>query len=156
MALFYCRYIFLEYMSPTHALDAIKNADGYKLDKQHTFRVNLFTDFDKWVMFVDVSFLKSRCWSVCECALYSVALSDTWWSVMSGKFQKSSLLKTWWVFESLSGLPPFKLEKKSPTSSLSFLLLPWWVLRSSGFNFAKNLYTPDWKCFSPLQPRLGN
>lgn len=29
----------------------MKNADGYKLDKQHTFRVNLFTDFDKWVSF---------------------------------------------------------------------------------------------------------
>lgn len=42
-----CRYIFLEYMSPSHAVDAVKNADGYKLDKQHTFRVNLFTDFDK-------------------------------------------------------------------------------------------------------------
>lgn len=40
-------YIFLEYASPAHALDAVKNADGYKLDKQHTFRVNLFTDFDK-------------------------------------------------------------------------------------------------------------
>lgn len=42
-----CSYIFLEYASPAHALDAVKNADGYKLDKQHTFRVNLFTDFDK-------------------------------------------------------------------------------------------------------------
>lgn len=40
-------YIFLEYASPTQALEAVKNADGYKLDKQHTFRVNLFTDFDK-------------------------------------------------------------------------------------------------------------
>lgn len=43
------RYTFLEYASPGHALDAVKNADGYKLDKQHTFRVNLFTDFDKYV-----------------------------------------------------------------------------------------------------------
>nr|2KRB_A Chain A, Eukaryotic translation initiation factor 3 subunit B [Homo sapiens] len=33
-------YIFLEYASPAHAVDAVKNADGYKLDKQHTFRVN--------------------------------------------------------------------------------------------------------------------
>lgn len=41
------RYIFLEYLSPNQALEAVKNADGYKLDKQHTFRVNLFTDFDK-------------------------------------------------------------------------------------------------------------
>nr|XP_003226093.1 PREDICTED: eukaryotic translation initiation factor 3 subunit B [Anolis carolinensis] len=46
-------YIFLEYMSPTHAIDAVKNADGYKLDKQHTFRVNLFTDFDKYMTISD-------------------------------------------------------------------------------------------------------
>lgn len=44
-----CSYIFLEYAAPTQALEAVKNADGYKLDKQHTFRVNLFTDFDKYV-----------------------------------------------------------------------------------------------------------
>ncbi|KAK2493774.1 hypothetical protein MC885_019640 [Smutsia gigantea] len=43
----FSKYIFLEYASPAHASDAVKNADGYKLDKQHTFRVNLFTDFDK-------------------------------------------------------------------------------------------------------------
>lgn len=43
----FCRYIFLEYAAPTQALEAVKNGDGYKLDKQHTFRVNLFTDFDK-------------------------------------------------------------------------------------------------------------
>lgn len=43
------RYIFLEYSAPSHAHEAVKNADGYKLDKQHTFRVNLFTDFDKYV-----------------------------------------------------------------------------------------------------------
>uniref|UniRef100_A0A8B9QG11 Eukaryotic translation initiation factor 3 subunit B n=1 Tax=Apteryx owenii TaxID=8824 RepID=A0A8B9QG11_APTOW len=46
-------YIFLEYMSPSHAVDAVKNADGYKLDKQHTFRVNLFTDFDKYMTISD-------------------------------------------------------------------------------------------------------
>uniref|UniRef100_A0A8D0MM24 Eukaryotic translation initiation factor 3 subunit B n=1 Tax=Sus scrofa TaxID=9823 RepID=A0A8D0MM24_PIG len=46
-------YIFLEYAAPAHALDAVKNADGYKLDKQHTFRVNLFTDFDKYMTISD-------------------------------------------------------------------------------------------------------
>ncbi|KAL6082665.1 hypothetical protein STEG23_005865, partial [Scotinomys teguina] len=46
-------YIFLEYASPAHAVDAVKNADGYKLDKQHTFRVNLFTDFDKYMTISD-------------------------------------------------------------------------------------------------------
>ncbi|KAA0706417.1 Eukaryotic translation initiation factor 3 subunit B [Triplophysa tibetana] len=42
-------YIFLEYSAPSHAQEAVKSADGYKLDKQHTFRVNLFTDFDKYM-----------------------------------------------------------------------------------------------------------
>ncbi|KAJ8351022.1 hypothetical protein AAFF_G00160930 [Aldrovandia affinis] len=46
-------YIFLEYTSPNHALEAVKNADGYKLDKQHTFRVNVFTDFDKYMNISD-------------------------------------------------------------------------------------------------------
>uniref|UniRef100_A0A8C5E874 Eukaryotic translation initiation factor 3 subunit B n=1 Tax=Gouania willdenowi TaxID=441366 RepID=A0A8C5E874_GOUWI len=46
-------YIFLEYAAPTQALEAVKNADGYKLDKQHTFRVNLFTDFDKYMNISD-------------------------------------------------------------------------------------------------------
>lgn len=46
-------YIFLEYASPNQALEAVKNADGYKLDKQHTFRVNLFTDFDKYMNISD-------------------------------------------------------------------------------------------------------
>uniref|UniRef100_UPI00398E3F4D eukaryotic translation initiation factor 3 subunit B-like n=1 Tax=Pristiophorus japonicus TaxID=55135 RepID=UPI00398E3F4D len=46
-------YIFLEYSSPACAVDAVKNADGYKLDKQHTFRVNLFTDFDKYMNISD-------------------------------------------------------------------------------------------------------
>ncbi|XP_064814679.1 eukaryotic translation initiation factor 3 subunit B-like [Oncorhynchus masou masou] len=46
-------YIFLEYGAPTQALEAVKNADGYKLDKQHTFRVNVFTDFDKYMSISD-------------------------------------------------------------------------------------------------------
>ncbi|XP_016122896.1 eukaryotic translation initiation factor 3 subunit B-like [Sinocyclocheilus grahami] len=46
-------YIFLEYSAPSHAHEAVKNADGYKLDKQHTFRVNLFTDFDKYMSICD-------------------------------------------------------------------------------------------------------
>ncbi|TRY54818.1 hypothetical protein DNTS_001785 [Danionella cerebrum] len=46
-------YIFLEYSAPSHAHEAVKSADGYKLDKQHTFRVNLFTDFDKYMSISD-------------------------------------------------------------------------------------------------------
>jgi hypothetical protein len=40
---------FIEYSSPIHALEAVKMANGYKLDKLHTFAVNLFSDFDKLV-----------------------------------------------------------------------------------------------------------
>ena len=45
--------MFLEYQNPREAAEAVKNADGYKLDKQHTFQVNLFTDFDKYASIPD-------------------------------------------------------------------------------------------------------
>lgn len=41
------RYVFIEYTSPLHASEAVKMANGYKLDKQHTLQVNIFSDFDK-------------------------------------------------------------------------------------------------------------
>lgn len=41
-------YIFLEYGHPSHAAEAIKVMNNYKLDRQHTFQVNLFTDFSKY------------------------------------------------------------------------------------------------------------
>ncbi|CAD6204988.1 GSCOCG00003087001-RA-CDS [Cotesia congregata] len=41
-------YIFLEYNSPLHAAAAVKATNNYKIDKQHTFKVNLFTDFKKY------------------------------------------------------------------------------------------------------------
>jgi len=41
-------YIFLEYQNPQDAAEAVKATNGYKLDKQHTFSVNLFSDFDKY------------------------------------------------------------------------------------------------------------
>ena len=41
------RYMFIEYSNPTSAADAVKNTNGYKLDKAHTFAVNLFSDYDK-------------------------------------------------------------------------------------------------------------
>lgn len=47
---FFCRYIFLEFQSHHEASEAVKATDGYKLDKQHTFAVNLFSDFDKWAL----------------------------------------------------------------------------------------------------------
>ncbi|XP_023327407.1 eukaryotic translation initiation factor 3 subunit B [Eurytemora carolleeae] len=41
-------YIFLEYSSPDNAEKAVAGMDNYKLDKQHTFLVNLFSDFEKY------------------------------------------------------------------------------------------------------------
>lgn len=41
-------YMFLEFSSPSHAQEAVKMTNGYKLDKQHTFAVNLFSDFDRF------------------------------------------------------------------------------------------------------------
>ena len=41
-------YCFLEF--PTHgdAVEAVKTTQNYKLDKSHTFLVNLFSDFEKY------------------------------------------------------------------------------------------------------------
>ncbi|KAL1494447.1 hypothetical protein ABEB36_010045 [Hypothenemus hampei] len=41
-------YIFLEYSDPSHALEAVNLTNNFKLDKHHTFQVNLFTDFAKF------------------------------------------------------------------------------------------------------------
>ncbi|KAL7638761.1 UNVERIFIED_CONTAM: hypothetical protein RMT77_010294 [Armadillidium vulgare] len=41
-------YIYLEYKDKASAEDAVKKRNNYKLDKQHTFICNLFTDFDKY------------------------------------------------------------------------------------------------------------
>ncbi|XP_019871337.2 eukaryotic translation initiation factor 3 subunit B [Aethina tumida] len=41
-------YIFIEYSTPVHAAEAVKLSNNFKLDKQHTFQVNLFTDFSKY------------------------------------------------------------------------------------------------------------
>lgn len=43
-------YIFLEYGNAASAEEAVKATNNLKLDKQHTFLVNLFTDFEKWVI----------------------------------------------------------------------------------------------------------
>jgi len=41
-------YIFLEFSSHNNAVEAVKATTNYKLDKTHTFIVNLFSDFDKF------------------------------------------------------------------------------------------------------------
>lgn len=38
----------MEYNSPVNALAAVTTTNNYKLDKHHTFNVNLFTDFKKY------------------------------------------------------------------------------------------------------------
>lgn len=41
-------YIFIEYANPIIAKDAVNITNNYSLDKNHTFQVNLFTDFRKY------------------------------------------------------------------------------------------------------------
>ncbi|XP_072044108.1 eukaryotic translation initiation factor 3 subunit B-like [Amphiura filiformis] len=41
-------FCFLEFSSQANAIEAAKQMNGYKLDKLHTFAVNLFSDFDKY------------------------------------------------------------------------------------------------------------
>ena len=40
-------YAYLEYSSPANAEEAVKALNNHRLDKSHTFLVNLFTDFQK-------------------------------------------------------------------------------------------------------------
>lgn len=42
-----CRYCFIEFTTAAAAEEAAKATNDYKFDKNHTFAVNLFTDFDK-------------------------------------------------------------------------------------------------------------
>jgi len=46
-------YIFLEFSSHENAVEAVKTTHNYKLDKQHTFMVNLFSDFEKFESIID-------------------------------------------------------------------------------------------------------
>nr|BAN20592.1 eukaryotic translation initiation factor 3 subunit B [Riptortus pedestris] len=41
-------YIFIEYSNPQSALEAVTALNNHKLDKNHTFQVNLFSDFKKY------------------------------------------------------------------------------------------------------------
>lgn len=41
-------FIFLEFSNASDAANAVKTANGYKLDKNHTFLVNSFGDFEKY------------------------------------------------------------------------------------------------------------
>ncbi|XP_063853306.1 T-complex protein 1 subunit alpha-like isoform X1 [Scylla paramamosain] len=44
----YVRYICLEFKDRAAAEEAVRQRNNYKLDKQHTFLCNLFTDFEKY------------------------------------------------------------------------------------------------------------
>ncbi len=46
-------YMFLEFGAHGSAVEAVRTINNYKLDKQHTFQVNLFTDFDKYLTIPD-------------------------------------------------------------------------------------------------------
>jgi len=41
-------YIFIEYENEQHAAEAVKQTNGYKLDKNHTFVCNVFSDLEKY------------------------------------------------------------------------------------------------------------
>ncbi|KAL7288389.1 hypothetical protein TKK_0017480 [Trichogramma kaykai] len=41
-------YAFFEFSSPQGALTAVEKGNNYKLDKQHTFKINLVTDYKKF------------------------------------------------------------------------------------------------------------
>ncbi|GBN06702.1 Eukaryotic translation initiation factor 3 subunit B [Araneus ventricosus] len=41
-------YVFIEFASPEHALEAVRLTNGHKLDKSHIFKVNSFTDYEKY------------------------------------------------------------------------------------------------------------
>lgn len=47
-------YIFLEYAKHSEAVEAIKHLNPHKLDKNHTFQINLFSDFEKFENIPDV------------------------------------------------------------------------------------------------------
>ena len=40
-------YGFFEFQNEQMALEAVKQTDGYRLDKNHTFSVNLMSDVDR-------------------------------------------------------------------------------------------------------------
>ena len=40
-------YFFLEFSTAEEAANAVKTGNGYRLDKNHIFKVNFFSDFEK-------------------------------------------------------------------------------------------------------------
>ena len=40
--------MFVEYESEVSAQEAVSQLNGYRLDKSHSFKVNMFSDFDKY------------------------------------------------------------------------------------------------------------
>lgn len=46
-------FAFVEFTSPQEAQTAREQTNGYKLDKSHTFAVNMFDDFDKYAKVPD-------------------------------------------------------------------------------------------------------
>ena len=46
-------HVFIEYSNANEALEVLKGTNGYKFDKNHTFTVNLLTDFEKYNEILD-------------------------------------------------------------------------------------------------------
>lgn len=46
-------YMFIEFENPDQAIEAVRVTDGHRLDKQHVFAVNLFTDIEKYSRIAD-------------------------------------------------------------------------------------------------------
>jgi len=65
-------YIFLEFNNHENALEAVKQTNNYKLDKMHTFNVNLFSDFDKYE-----------------------SIPDQWEPLQSGEYKDQGNLRSW-------------------------------------------------------------
>ena len=51
--LYYFSHVFIEYSNAKEALEVLKGTNGYKFDKNHTFTVNLLTDFEKYNEILD-------------------------------------------------------------------------------------------------------
>ena len=45
--MFIFSYAFFDYKNPNDAKEAVRTCNGFRLDRQHTFLVNHYTDFDK-------------------------------------------------------------------------------------------------------------
>lgn len=77
------RYVFLEFASKEEAIAACRATNGYALDKQHVFAVNLFNDFEKYAMKIMIL-----------CVLLVVRFTESINSSLSSKYTNSPSYST--------------------------------------------------------------